>query len=88
MHSIMESVHQQVLPTHGELPPQSTKMPMAIVLALLHQVQTNGVPPPQPTGTPMVIVRVAQQVAQTLGAIVTPNSVATTPIQVSGLGKI
>jgi len=55
MHSIMESVRQPVLPTHGELPLRSTKMPMAIVQALPRQVQTRGVLPRRPIRMPMEI---------------------------------
>ena len=138
MHSIMESVRLPVLPTHGETQPQSTKMPMVIVLVLLPHIrirgglpllpieipmviqsehpqavpilgailrqpirmpmaivqvvllpiQTRGETPLQPIETPMVIGQVVLQAAQTHGAIVTPNSVVTIPIQLSGLGKL
>lgn len=69
MHSIMESVRLLVLLTHGETQPQSTKMPMVIVLVLLPHIQIRGGQPLPPIEIPMVIQSEHPQAVPILGAI-------------------
>jgi len=69
MHSIMESVRLPVLLTHGETQPQSTKMPMAIVLVPLPHIQIRGGQPLPPIEIPMVIPSEHPQAVPILGAI-------------------
>lgn len=69
MHSIMESVRLPVLLTHGETQPQSTKMPMVIVLVLLPHIRIRGGLPLPPIEIPMVIQSEHPQAVPILGAI-------------------